>query len=61
MRALLIDLMNNVPPGRRAALERYLERVDNGIRRTFEDVADRKDALEQDRQGLGLSPARREG
>ena len=60
MRALLLDLMASVPPERLAALERYLERVDNGIRTTFEDGADRKDALERDRQGLGLSRAERE-
>ena len=60
MRALLLDLMKNVPPERLPALERYLERVDNGIRRAFEDGADRKDALEQDRQGLGLSPEQRQ-
>jgi uncharacterized membrane protein len=59
MRALLQDLMENVPAERRAALQRYLERVDNGIRRAFEDVDDLKDALEQDRQGLGLSRERR--
>jgi uncharacterized membrane protein len=58
MRALLQDLMGQVPPERRPALERYLERVDKGIRRTFEDAEDRKDALEQDRQGLGLSRER---
>ena len=57
MRALLLDLMASVPPERLAALERYLERVDNGIRSTFEEGADRKDALERDRQGLGLSRA----
>jgi hypothetical protein len=42
------------------ALQRYLARVDNGIRRTFDDGDDRKDALEVDRQGLGLSRERRE-
>jgi uncharacterized membrane protein len=61
MRALLQDLTEQVPPERRAALQSYLERVDNGIRRTFEDGDDRKDALEEDRQGLGLSRERREG
>jgi uncharacterized membrane protein len=59
MRALLSDLEKQVPPERRPALERYLERVDNGIRRTFEDADDRRDALEADRQGLGLSRQRR--
>jgi len=60
LRALLQDLKEHVPPERRLALQRYLERVDNGIRRTFEDLDDRKDALEEDRQGLGLSRERRE-
>ena len=60
MRALLQDLMAHVPPERRVALQRYLARVDNGIRRTFDDHDDRKDALEVDRQGLGLSGGRRE-
>jgi uncharacterized membrane protein len=55
MRALLIDLVSNVPPERRPTLERYLERVDNGIRQAFEHDADRQDAFEQDRQGLGLA------
>ena len=60
MRALLQDLMAHVPSERRVALQRYLARVDNGIRRTFDDGDDRKDALEVDRQGLGLSRERRE-
>jgi uncharacterized membrane protein len=58
MRALLQDLTEHVPPERRSALQNYLERVDNGIRRSFEDVDDRKDALEEDRQGLGLARER---
>jgi uncharacterized membrane protein len=58
MRALLQDLMEHVPPERRAALQNYLERVDKGIGRSFEDVDDRKDALEVDRQGLGLARER---
>ena len=59
MRALLQDLAQHVPVERRPALERYLERVDNGIRRTFDDQDDRKDALDADRQGLGLSSEQR--
>ncbi len=55
LRALLKGLMEHVPPERRPALGRYLERVDTGTRRAFEDGDDRKDALEEDRQGLGLS------
>jgi uncharacterized membrane protein len=55
MRALLEDLKEHVRPDRRGALEYYLARVDKGIRRDFEDADDQRDALEQDRQGLGLS------
>ena len=55
MRALLEDLKEHVRPDRRGALEYYLARVDKGIRRGFEDADDQRDALEQDRQGLGLS------
>jgi uncharacterized membrane protein len=58
MRALLQDLKDHVPEERREAVERYLERVDKGIRRSFEDADDRKDALEVDRQGLGLAGER---
>jgi uncharacterized membrane protein len=61
MRALLQALMEHVPPERREALERYLQRLDKGTRRAFEDSEDRKDALEEDRQGLGLSREQREG
>jgi uncharacterized membrane protein len=60
LRALLQDLTEHAPPERRAAVQRYLERVDNGIRRAFEDSDDLKDALEEDRQGLGLPRERRE-
>ena len=60
MRALLLDLKEHVPAERRPALQRYLERVDKGIRRSFEDGDDMKDALEEDRQGLGLSREKRE-
>jgi uncharacterized membrane protein len=58
MRALLEDLKEYVRPDRRPALEYYLARVDKGIRRDFEDADDQRDALEQDRQGLGLSRGR---
>jgi uncharacterized membrane protein len=61
MRALLQNLGEHVPPERRAAVERYRERVDKGIRRTFEDIEDRKDALEVDRQGLGLAREEEKG
>jgi uncharacterized membrane protein len=55
MRALLQDLIENVPEERRPALERYVVRVNNSILRAFEDHDDRRDASEPDRQGLGRS------
>ncbi len=59
MRASLTNLVEQAPPERRRSLELYLERVDKGIHRAFEDGDDRRDALEQDRQGLGLSRERK--
>jgi len=59
LRALLHGLIEQVPPARRPALERYLARVDSGTHRAFVDEEDRRDALEEDRQGLGLSRQRR--
>ena len=58
-RALLRDLADQVLPERRAALDYYLVRVDTGIRRDFADDDDRRDALEHDRQGLGMARGRR--
>jgi len=58
MGALLHELCAQVPEQRRPALQRYLERVDNGIRRAFEDSDDLHDASQRDRQGLGLSGER---
>jgi uncharacterized membrane protein len=55
LRALLQDVANHVHPDRRAALQYFLVRVDNGIRRDFADADDQRDALAQDRQGLGLA------
>jgi uncharacterized membrane protein len=55
MRALIRTVMEHVPVARRPALQRYLTRVDAGIVRAFEDDDDRRDALVEDRQGLGLA------
>jgi uncharacterized membrane protein len=59
-RALLLDLTEQVLPERRAALQAYLVRVNKGIRRDFADDDDQRDALERDRQGLGLSRERKD-
>jgi uncharacterized membrane protein len=60
MRALIQDLAIQVPIERRDALHRYLQRVDSSIRRSFAGSEDLQDALEGDRQGLGLSPEQRQ-
>ena len=59
MRALIRTLIAHVPEDRRPALQEYLDRVDAGIARAFDDDDDRRDALEEDRQGLGLARERR--
>jgi uncharacterized membrane protein len=57
-RALLVDLKEQVREDRRPDLDYYLARVDTGIRRDFADADDQRDALEHDRQGLGMSRGR---
>ena len=60
VRALLRDLTEHVLPERRPALEHYLVRVEKGIRRDFADDDDQRDALADDRQGLGLARERKD-
>jgi uncharacterized membrane protein len=55
LRALLEDLHEAVPPERRGAVEHHLVRVNTSIDRSFPDVHDRRDALQADRQGIGIS------
>ena len=61
LRALIKNVIEQVPHERRPALLGYLTRIDNGIARAFDDQGDRGDALSEDRQGLGLSRERRAG
>jgi uncharacterized membrane protein len=58
MRALLRNLLEHLPPERRPPLAHYLDRLNKGATRAFEDGEDRSDALGEDRQGLGLSRER---
>jgi uncharacterized membrane protein len=58
MRALLLSLMEQVPDERKKSLEQYLLRIDKGIQKSFEEAEDRRAALEEDRQGLGLARER---
>lgn len=55
LRALLEDLREAVPTERRGAVEDQLVRVNTSIDRSFPDVHDRRDALQADRQGIGIS------
>jgi uncharacterized membrane protein len=55
LRALLEDLREAVPPDRRLAVEHQLIRITTSIDRSFPDVNDRRDALQADRQGIGIS------
>ncbi|HYX70978.1 MAG TPA: DUF2254 domain-containing protein [Terriglobales bacterium] len=55
MRALLRDVIADVPPERQAALRVYLDRVDTGVNRGFALLDDRRSASMEDRQGLGMA------
>lgn len=54
MRALLIDLIADLPPERHPALQRQLDLLDLAVDERFPDPLQRADALLADRQGLGL-------
>jgi uncharacterized membrane protein len=61
LRALLQDLLAQLPPPRQAAVSTHLLRVDRTIEQHFADADDVRDARTSDRQGLGLSRTGREG
>ena len=50
----LKSIAQAVPPERRPAVERVLARLDGTVARSYQDSDDRTDALQEDRQGLGL-------
>jgi uncharacterized membrane protein len=54
MRSAIKSITQAVPPARRPAVERYLARLDATVGRSYQDPDDRTDALQEDRQGLGL-------
>lgn len=55
MRKALKSVAKVVPPPRRAAVEGFLGRLDSTVGRSYQDPQDRTDALQEDRQGLGLA------
>ena len=54
MNALIGDLLHHVPEERRAALMHWQARVRATITRTFAGEEERVEAMEEDRQGLGV-------
>lgn len=55
LRTALYDLAIIVPPQRRKALQHYIEHLDITVKDSIKDGEDQTAALQQDRQGLGLS------
>jgi len=61
LRAALVGLADSIlMPERREALLQYLDHLNLGVGRSTFDVKDQAAALQEDRQGLGLSRKRRE-
>lgn len=55
LRTALYDLVNVVGPERQQAIRHYLEHLDSTVKDAVHDSQDQQTALQQDRQGLGLS------
>ena len=59
LRSALFDLAEAVPvPERRLAVQRYIEHLNLTVERHIVDVQDQLTAMQEDRQGLGLSRKR---
>ena len=54
MSALLADLISALPVERRAALSHWEHRLQATISRSFEDAEEKREAVIEDRQGLGV-------
>lgn len=55
LRTALYDLASAVPLERQKALRHYIEHLDSTVKNSIKDTEDQTAALQQDRQGLGLS------
>jgi uncharacterized membrane protein len=55
LRAALISLSESTTPAQADAVRRYLDHVDRMIKESALDAEDKAKALEQDRQGFGIS------
>ena len=55
MRALVNDVLPELPPERQPALRVYLSRIDQGVDRSFPLMEEHRTASMEDRQGLGMT------
>ena len=55
LRAALRDLSRVVPPSRQRAIQKYIEHLNVTVKNSIHDAEDLTTALQEDRQGLGLS------
>ena len=55
LRTALYDLERTVPPGRQKAIRHYIDHLNFTVKHSISDTEDQTTALQQDRQGLGLS------
>lgn len=55
MRSALYDLERAVSPERQKAIRHYIDHLDFTVKHSISDTEDQTTALQQDRQGLGLS------
>ncbi len=53
MKALIRNLLGQLPAGRHEALRQWDQRLERSISRSFDDHQDKREALVADRQGLG--------
>ena len=53
MKALVNELVSVLPEERRPALDYWQKRIQSTVERTFSDYEDKRDASDEDRQGLG--------
>ena len=55
LRTALYDLEGVVPASRQKAIRDYIDHLDFTVKHSISDTEDQTTALQQDRQGLGLS------
>src|SRR6185503_7931637 len=55
LRTGLHDLESEIPPARQTAVRHYIAHLDAAIKTSIPDAEDQMEALQRDRQGLGIS------